>query len=99
MPLANYSEIEGLIVSYQNNDVAQQVSAELIFGAIEAKGKLPVSINDNFKVNDGLSTERLNRLGFTTPENVGMSSEKLTKIDALVQKPLQGKWLQEFKFW
>nr|WP_314866315.1 glycoside hydrolase family 3 N-terminal domain-containing protein [uncultured Flavobacterium sp.] len=91
LPLVNYTEIEGLIVSYQNNDVAQQVSAELIFGAIEAKGKLPVSINDNFKVNDGLSTERLNRLGFTTSENVGMSSEKLTKIDALVQKAIAGK--------
>ena len=91
LPLANYSEIEGLIVSYQNNDIAQQVGAELIFGAIEAKGKLPVSINDNFKVNDGLSTEKLNRLGFTAPENVSMSSEKLTKIDALVQKAITGK--------
>ena len=91
LPLANYSEIEGLIVSYQNNDIAQQVGAELIFGAIEAKGKLPVSINDNFKVNDGLSTEKLNRLGFTAPENVGMSSEKLTKIDALAQKAITGK--------
>jgi beta-glucosidase-like glycosyl hydrolase/CubicO group peptidase (beta-lactamase class C family) len=91
LPLANYTEIEGLIVSYQNNDIAQQVGAELIFGAIEAKGKLPVSINDNFKVNAGLSTEKLNRLGFTAPENVGMSSEKLTKIDALVQKAITGK--------
>lgn len=91
LPLANYTEIEGLIVSYQNNDIAQQVGAELIFGAIEAKGKLPVSINDNFKVNDGLSTDKLNRLGFTAPENVGMSSVKLTKIDALVQKAIAGK--------
>jgi beta-glucosidase-like glycosyl hydrolase len=91
LPLSNYSEIEGLILSYQNNDIAQQVGAELIFGAIEAKGKLPVSINDNFKVNDGLSTEKLNRLGFTAPENVGMSSEKLTKIDALAQKAITGK--------
>lgn len=91
LPLANYSEIEGLIVSYQNNDIAQQVGAELIFGAIDAKGKLPVSINDNFKVNDGISTKKLNRLGFTAPENVGMSFEKLTKIDALVQKAIIGK--------
>ena len=91
LSLSNYSEIESVIVSYQNNDIAQQVGAELIFGAIEAKGKLPVSINDNFKVNDGLSTEKLNRLGFTAPENVGMSSEKLTKIDALVQKAIAGK--------
>jgi len=91
LPLTDYSNIEGLIVSYQNNDIAQQVSAELIFGAIEAKGKLPVSIHDDFKVNDGLSTEKLNRLGFTAPENVGMSSEKLKQIDVLAQKAIAGK--------
>ncbi len=90
-PLVNYSEIEGLIVSYQNNPIAQQVGAEIIFGAIDAKGKLPVSINDNFKVNEGLFTEKLNRLGFTAPENVGMSSEKLNKIDGLAQKAIAEK--------
>lgn len=91
LPIVNFTEIEGLIVSYQNNDVAQQVGAELIFGAIDAKGKLPVSINENFKVNDGLSTEKLNRLGFTSPENVGMSSERLKRIDVLVEKAIAGK--------
>lgn len=91
LPFVNFTEIEGLIVSYQNNEIAQQVGAELIFGAIDAKGKLPVSINDNFNVNDGLSTEKLNRLGFTTPENVGLSSEKLSKIDTIVQKAISQK--------
>ena len=91
LPFTNFTEIEGLIVSYQNNEIAQQVGAELIFGAIDAKGKLPVSINDNFNVNDGLTTEKLNRLGFTTPENVGLSSEKLSKIDAIVQKAISQK--------
>lgn len=89
--LVNFNEIEGLIVSYQNNPIAQKVSAEIIFGALDAKGKLPVSLNDNFKVNDGLSTEKLNRLGFTAPENVGMSSEKLNKIDGLAQKAIEEK--------
>jgi beta-glucosidase-like glycosyl hydrolase/CubicO group peptidase (beta-lactamase class C family) len=91
LPFVNFTEIEGLIVSYQNNEIAQQVGAELIFGAIDAKGKLPVSINDNFYVNDGLSTEKLNRLGFTTPENVGLSSQKLSKIDTIVQKAISQK--------
>lgn len=91
LPLTNYNDIEGLIISYQNNDIAQQVGAELIFGAIEAKGKLPVSIHDNFKVNQGLSTEKLNRLGFTAPENVGMSSSVLSNIDLLAQKVIAGK--------
>lgn len=91
LPISSFDDIEGLIVSYQNSNISQEVAAELIFGAIDAKGKLPVSINDNFKVNDGLSTEKLNRLGFTAPENVGMSSAKLSQIDALAQKAISGK--------
>jgi beta-glucosidase-like glycosyl hydrolase/CubicO group peptidase (beta-lactamase class C family) len=91
LPIPNFDDVEGLIVSYQNNDIAQEVSAELLFGAIEAKGKLPVSINESFKVNEGLSTQKLNRLGFTAPENVGMSSEKLKQIDVLAQKAIAGK--------
>ncbi|MFV8340040.1 glycoside hydrolase family 3 N-terminal domain-containing protein [Flavobacterium sp. LB3P21] len=91
LPITNFDDIEGLLVSYQNSTIAQIVSAELIFGAIEAKGKLPVSINNNFKVNDGLATEKLNRLGFTTPENVGMNAEILSKIDGIANKAINGK--------
>jgi CubicO group peptidase (beta-lactamase class C family) len=83
--------IEGLIVSYKNNATAQVVSAELIFGAISAKGKLPVSISPEFKVNFGLSTEKLDVLGFSTPENVGVSSSILSKIDVIAQKAINGK--------
>ena len=75
--IQNFDNIKAVVVSYQNMDVAQEVSAELLFGAIESRGKLPVSINANYKAGDGLTTEKLNRLGFTTPENVGMDSNKL----------------------
>lgn len=91
LPITNFDDIEGLVVSYQNSVIAQTVSAELIFGAIEAKGKLPVSIHSSFKVNDGLSTEKLNRLGFTTPENVGMSGAILSNIDAIANKAIDSK--------
>nr|WP_315184777.1 glycoside hydrolase family 3 N-terminal domain-containing protein [uncultured Flavobacterium sp.] len=91
LPIANFEEIESVIVSYQNSTIAQEVAAELIFGAIDAKGKLPVSINQNFKVNEGLTTEKINRLGFSAPENVGMSSAKLSQIDVLAQKAISGK--------
>ena len=91
LPILDFDSIEGLVVSYQNSDIAQEVSAELLFGAIDAKGKLPVSINANFKVNDGLSTQKLNRLGFTAPENVGMNPLILSRIDAVAQKAIAGK--------
>jgi len=81
IPVTTFDEIEGVVVSYQNSDVAQTVSAEVLFGAVGAKGKLPVTINEQFKVNDGLTTEKANRLGFDVPENVGMNSATLAKIE------------------
>ncbi|PRZ22869.1 glycoside hydrolase family 3 N-terminal domain-containing protein [Flavobacterium granuli] len=91
LPITNFDDIEGLVVSYQNSDISQIVSAELLFGAIDAKGKLPVSINTSFKVNDGLATEKLNRLGFTAPENEDMNPHILSKIDAIAQKAIDGR--------
>jgi CubicO group peptidase (beta-lactamase class C family) len=91
LPIVNFDEIESVVVSYQNCDISQEVSAELLFGAIEAKGKLPVSIGENFAVNTGLSTKKLNRLGFSTPENVGMNPQVLSKIDALANKAIDSK--------
>ena len=91
LPITNFENIDGLIVSYQNSSVSQIVSAELIFGAVAAKGKLPVSINKSFPVNYGLTTEKLNRLGFTAPENEGMNPKILSKIDSIAKKAIDGK--------
>jgi beta-N-acetylhexosaminidase len=89
--IQNFDAIEAVVVSYQNGNVAQEVSAELLFGAIEAKGTLPVSINETYKAGHGLATMQLNRLGFSTPERVGMSSEKLKEIEVFANKAIDGK--------
>ena len=91
LQIPNFDEIEALVVSYQNADISQEVSAELIFGSIDAKGKLPVSILPNFKLNDGLVTQKLNRLGFSAPENMDMNPEILSGIDKLANKAIDGK--------
>ncbi|TDX11274.1 glycoside hydrolase family 3 N-terminal domain-containing protein [Flavobacterium sp. S87F.05.LMB.W.Kidney.N] len=91
LPIQNFDDLEGLVVSYQNSNISQIVSAEILFGAKEAKGKLPVSINENFKVNAGINTQKIDRLAFDTPENLGMSSAILSKIDAIAQKAIDGK--------
>lgn len=91
LPVTSFDDIEGVVMSYQNSDIAQIVSAELIFGAIEAKGKLPVSVNSNFIVDFGLTTEKLNRLGFTAPENVGVNSSKLAGIESFANYAINKK--------
>jgi beta-glucosidase-like glycosyl hydrolase/CubicO group peptidase (beta-lactamase class C family) len=91
LPISDFENYDALLVSYQNTEVSQIVSAEIIFGALGSKGKLPVSINNSFAVNRGLETKRLNVLGFSAPENVQMSSAKLAQIDLIVQKAIKDK--------
>ena len=81
----NFKSIDAMLVSYQNDSIAQQKTAQAIFGAISVKGKLPVSIQDVFLEGTGIKTKTLGRLGFTLPERVGLSGTGLSYVDSLVQ--------------
>ncbi|MEP5341774.1 MAG: glycoside hydrolase family 3 N-terminal domain-containing protein [Algibacter sp.] len=83
--LKTIENIESIVVSYQNSEIAQEKSAQLIFGAIPSKGCLPVSIGDHFKAGDGIFNNAIKRLGYTVPERVGINSRKLNRIDSLAQ--------------
>ena len=89
--LLSIENIESIVVSYQNSKIAQEKSAQLLFGAIEAKGNLPVSIGNYFKVGDGIQNNAIQLLSYTSPERAGMDSEKLKKIDVLAQKAVDDK--------
>ncbi|TCK69251.1 beta-glucosidase-like glycosyl hydrolase [Winogradskyella wandonensis] len=83
MDFKTIENIESIVMSYQNSDISQQKSAQLIFGAIGAKGKLPVSAGPDFNVGQGISYNALNNLSYGLPEDVGMSSERLKKLDSI----------------
>jgi beta-N-acetylhexosaminidase len=91
LDLDSIANIKSIVVSYQNSAIAQQKSAQLLFGAIPSKGTLPVSIGSHFKVGDGIINNSINRLSYTIPERVGMSSEKLKKVDSLAQMAVDMK--------
>lgn len=83
LDIPDFSTINAVIVSYQNSKISQEISAQIIFGALEAKAKLPVSIKNIFPEGTGLSTTNLMRLSYGIPEEVGMSSKSLQKIDSI----------------
>ncbi|MEM9648565.1 MAG: glycoside hydrolase family 3 N-terminal domain-containing protein [Bacteroidota bacterium] len=85
LDVANFDTIDALVVGYQNSGIAQEKVAEVIFGAIGANGKLPVSASDSFPVHTGLKLKPLQRLGYSFPERVGLNSSKLAAVDSLVQ--------------
>ena len=73
---------ESIIISYQNNIISQEISADLMFGARSFKGKIPVS-NNFFKVNHGLTFEKKKILGFSRPAYEGFDSKKLQYLDSI----------------
>ncbi|TVZ55732.1 beta-glucosidase-like glycosyl hydrolase [Lutibacter sp. Hel_I_33_5] len=85
LQLKSLTNIDGLLVSYQNSKLAQEISAQAIFGAIDVKGKLPVSIGEDFSVGNGIERTSLKRLGYSIPEEVNMSSKHLKKIDSVAK--------------
>lgn len=85
LKVKSFTNIDNILVSYQNSDAAQEISAQIIFGALKAQGKLPVSIKDEFPVFTGFETTTLPRLAYDLPEAVGINSVKLNRIDSLAK--------------
>jgi len=83
LQLKSFTNIEGVMVSYQNSKLAQEISAQAVFGAISVQGKLPVSIRNEFSEGYGLVKSSLSRLQYTIPAEAGMSSKKLKEIDSI----------------
>ena len=91
MDLNSIENIKGIVMSYQNSNVFQQKSAQLLFGAIDAKGMLPVSAGDFFKQGIASNYNAILSLSYGLPESVGMSSEKLLKLDSIAHIAIDGK--------
>lgn len=83
LDLQTLNNLEGIVVSYQNNKISQNKSAQIIFGALEAKGVLPVTSNTELPVGSFVEVNNIKRLQYGLPESVGMSSERLKKVDSM----------------
>jgi beta-glucosidase-like glycosyl hydrolase/CubicO group peptidase (beta-lactamase class C family) len=89
---SNIQHAKALILAHQNTKLTQELAAQLVFGAFDASGKLPVTIDKRFKVNDGLEVKRNDCFSYTIPEEVGINSKKLyTQIDSLAELGISQK--------
>nr|WP_299754982.1 glycoside hydrolase family 3 N-terminal domain-containing protein [uncultured Pontibacter sp.] len=89
--LESLDKADAVIAAYQETPQTQDLAAQMIFGGIGAKGKLPVTINSNFKIGDGLQTNGGLRFAYTYPEAVGLKTAHFTGIDSLVAQAIEQK--------
>jgi beta-N-acetylhexosaminidase len=77
-----FPETDALICTNQDGKDQQEIVPQIIFGALESQGRLPVSVL-GYKFGTGVNTKAVNRIAFGTPESVGMDGTMLRKIDQI----------------
>lgn len=75
---------KAMILGYEDKVAAQETVAQIMMGALPAKGTLPVTVNENYHLGDGIHTTSIGRLQYSIPEDVGISTEDLLKIDSII---------------
>lgn len=81
---------DALVMAYEATPLAQKFAAQLVFGGIGARGKLPVTIPDLYFSGSGIFTAKT-RLGCHEPEEVGLNSEVLASISTIAQEGITEK--------
>ena len=74
-----------ILLMYENDEYAQLLAPQFLFGARKTKGTLPVDLNQWGEVGDGEQTEDLLRLKYGLPFEVGLDVGPLNRIDSTVQ--------------
>ncbi|MBC7923634.1 MAG: serine hydrolase [Ferruginibacter sp.] len=89
--LKHFNQSDFLLCAYEDNSSTQRIVPQVLFGALPARGKLPVSANKLFPAGSGLFTEGLGRLQYDTPESVGMNAEFLAGIDQVIDTAIRSR--------
>ncbi|MBE7175858.1 MAG: serine hydrolase [Mucilaginibacter polytrichastri] len=84
--LAKLDSLNHPIIWSEKNSVASTAyAAQIIFGGVPALAKLPAAFSPYYKQNDGFTTIPL-RLKYTVPEDAGIASGNLLKIDEIANQ-------------
>jgi CubicO group peptidase (beta-lactamase class C family) len=86
--LKNAQIFNAIFQLYGNSDSDMKNAADAYFGAINVKGILPITIDPTFKRGQALIINKV-RVTDCIPEEVGLDSKILSKIDSIVQTAIQ----------
>ena len=78
-----------IVVAYQDKDISQRKSAEVILGMQKSSGKLPIKAG-SFEAGTGIATPKT-RLTYATPEELGINEAFLKKADSIALKGIELK--------
>jgi len=85
------NNLSAIILAHQDTRISNEIAAQIIMGSIKGTGKLPVSNRVDYPPGFGIKTKAINRLKYTIPEEVGIHSITLQKIDSIALLSIREK--------
>lgn len=80
--------LEHVVFAYENNELTQQITPQILFGGRSGNGILPISVNPQYTQGVGGFLNSNNRISYGTPESVGLDSKILQKIDDVANQAI-----------
>lgn len=84
------SNISSIVVAYDFTAEVQRETAQVIFGALPASGKLPVTTG-GIRAGTGIQYSSAKRLRYTEPFETGMNEKTLLQIDSIVEVAIKAQ--------
>lgn len=85
--LSAFPDPSASICSYSDAEISSEATAEILFGEVPSRGKLPVTVPGKFAYGSGLELNQ-DVLRYDVPESAGFRSDSLARLDAIMQKAI-----------
>jgi len=86
---AGQVNVDALILSFADDPLSQDLTAQAVFGGIAFRGRLPVSALPVASAGEGNETGPAIRLGYADPMEVGINGDTLRKMEDLIEKAIR----------
>jgi beta-glucosidase-like glycosyl hydrolase/CubicO group peptidase (beta-lactamase class C family) len=83
--------IDAVVIGYENHHLMVDRMGQFLTGTVAAEGRLPITVNADFKDRHGLQVKWGGRLKYSQPEEVGIVPDKLNRIDEIVENSIKAK--------
>lgn len=80
-----------IVAAYTAEEDMQRVLPQAIFGSLPMTGSLPLNISPALLEGQGQRLPAIGRLGYSIPEDAGMDSRILEKIDAIAREAIDAQ--------
>ncbi|HYW96107.1 MAG TPA: serine hydrolase, partial [Bacteroidales bacterium] len=84
-------KFDAVVVAYADDPETKSLAAQAIFGASEMSGTLPVSCGPGFGSGTGVVSPAIQRLSYGIPEETGLDSKTLMRIDTIAEEAISIK--------